>query len=440
MGYLPQFENDLFISYRHASNEAHDAWISKFCEELRARLAELVGTVTIWWDKPEIRAGDQWRPEIAAALDKAAIFLAIVSKTYFDSDVCRSELDRFLGRAKDPTEAAMQRRIVPIFKQPPKPDQELPQELAEAHGHKFFQLTKGSQRFREFGPGKDEETARQFWETLERLAQELMDQLETLKGFSRKRTVGNVYLARVGPELHADREKLRSDLQQQGYLVVPEHEYLWNASSLREKLVADLESAQLCVHLIARTASIQPETHERARLQLELAAAAMKRKARPAPLVWIQPASETDAAARPLTDYVERTLSNEGVEYSQGSLEDFKTQIYDTLPRSPARAATVPRREIALIVEEGDLASADPVNAVLVDKLSVESPRIKLVGAVARDPAFLAKTLARCAQAIIFWGAQSEEWVNELLTLEALTGHLGRQKLCVYVGGPATPE
>src|SRR5688572_295536 len=130
MGYVPRFKNDIFISYRHVSNEAHDKWIDAFCGALGASLAELVGNVTIWRDEAAIRAGDQWRPEIAAALDDTAIFLAIVSRTYFDSDVCRNELDGFLGRIKDASEA-LQRPIVPIFKQPPKLDQEMPQELAE---------------------------------------------------------------------------------------------------------------------------------------------------------------------------------------------------------------------------------------------------------------------------------------------------------------------
>src|SRR5580704_13926944 len=125
MGYLPQFKNDIFISYRRVSNEGEDRWVDAFCDRLRARLADLVGDITIWRDSAAIRAGDQWRPEIAEALDNAAIFLAIISRTYFDSDVCRAELDRFLGCAKEAAEA-MQRRIVPIFKQPTKPDQELP--------------------------------------------------------------------------------------------------------------------------------------------------------------------------------------------------------------------------------------------------------------------------------------------------------------------------
>src|SRR5688500_15936961 len=132
MGYLPQFENDIFISYRHASNQEQDRWVDAFCDRLQARLDDVVGNLTMWRDSAAIRADDQWRPEIGQALDNAAIFLAIISRTYFDSDVCRSELDQFLGRLKEATDSSP-RRIVPIFKQPARPDQEIPQELSAIH-------------------------------------------------------------------------------------------------------------------------------------------------------------------------------------------------------------------------------------------------------------------------------------------------------------------
>ena len=98
MGYLPQFKNDLFISYRRSSNEGDDPWVDNFCNSVRSQLRDLVGNVQIWRDTAELRGGDAWRPEIADAVDSTAVFLALISRTYFDSDECRKELDRFLGR------------------------------------------------------------------------------------------------------------------------------------------------------------------------------------------------------------------------------------------------------------------------------------------------------------------------------------------------------
>lgn len=441
MGYVPQFQNDIFLSYRHASNASDDKWVDVFRKNLEESLADLVGKVEIWQDSSDIKAGDLWRSEIGAALDKTAIFLAVVSRTYFDSDVCRAELDRFLAKVKDPKEV-VRRLIVPIFKQPPKPDQELPPELAEFHRHEFFKWdSTGSPHWHEFSPNKDEKAARNFSETLSRLAQDLMLQLESLKGMVQKQMLGTVYLATVGPELHTEREKLRSDLLQRGYRVVPERPYFWHASDFCQKIAGDLEAARMCVHVIGRTTSADPETHTRAKLQLELAAKAMKSKHKPTPLVWIQPANDTNDAARRLVDYVEKDLANEGVEYWQGSVEEFKTEIHDQLSRlSVASNPPKSHGDIALIVEESDIGATNELSDVLVEKLGQDFRRIPFSGSYPKDASSSIKALARCGQCAIFWGSQSEEWVNDILALNELTGYLGKERLCVYIAAPTTPE
>lgn len=438
MGYVPPFTNDIFVSYRRSSNEGRDKWVDTLCDELRQRLNDIVGEISIWQDTRALRAGDTWRPEIAAALDDAAIFLAVISRTYFDSDMCRGELDHVLGRVKEPA-TARRRRIIPIFKQPTKPGQELPHELTEIEHHEFFQPEPPpSLRFHEFSPAQP---VGPFWETLERLAQDLMAALDELKGQSRQEAVGTVYLARVGPELHNERAKLRADLQQRGYLVLPEREYFWNAADFHENIAADLDAAQLCIHQIARTASLDARTPARAKLQLELATRSMKSKGKPLPLIWIQPTSEPDSTTRALVDYIEGELSNEGVEYSQASLEDFKTQIYDKLaPRTPPRTAAPAASDVALIVEEADLPATGAITELLAEKLRLEPRRIKFSGSGPKDPSSVTRTLARCRRCIVFWGAQSEEWVREVLSLDVLTDFVGKQKLCVFCAVPPSPE
>jgi len=438
MGYLPQVENDLFVSYRRASNEAQDRWVDVFCETLETRLKDLVGDVKIWWDKDRLHVGQPWRKEVADALSSAAIFIAIISRTYLDSDECRKELDQFLGRLK---KAGSERKIMPIFKQPPKPDQELPHEMREIHRHDFFCIDPpGSSRFREFGPNQDRADTREFWAGLERVAQDIMVALEELNGQARRRAMGTVFVARVSPELQLERERLRSDLQQRGYLVVPQQEYLWNADDHQDRITRDLESARLCIHLVGCTASIEPTAASRAQLQLEFAHAAMKRKGRPSPMVWIQPASDVDASARELLDYIKCDLANEGVEYSEGGLEDFKTQIFDKLPPAPPRAVASPVRQVALLVEEGDVGRLGAIKGLLVDRLGVDPLPIKFAGSTPKDVGRLARTLASCEQCLIFWDQQSEEWVIDLLDGEALAGHLGAHRICVYAVGPETPE
>ena len=433
MAFLQQFKNDLFVSYRRTSNEGEDPWVDNFCASVRAQLRDLVGDVQIWRDTAELRAGDAWRPEIAEAVDSAGVFLALISRTYFDSDECRKELDRFLGRLKAADHGAG-RKLVPVYKHPPRPDQELPRELAEIGHHNFFNLDP--KPWRELDPRRDYDD---YHERLGRLVFDLMAALEDLQGRQKKQALGKVFVANVGPELLQERERLRTDLRQRGYLVVPEHAVLWNADDHQERLAQGLGEALLCVHLVQRQASVEPLTPARTRLQLDLAHAEMQRRGRPAPLVWVQPAAETDPTCQSLVDHIEQRLANEGIDYLQGSLEDLKTLMFDKLPRPAAQAAPRPR-EVAVLVEEADLTDLGPLKTLLADKLGIEPRPLKFSRATPRDGERLARTLATCPQALIFWHRQSEDWVFDLMDLDALADRLGPERLCIVAAGEGTPE
>ena len=138
-----QKKYDIFLSYRHLSDMGGDQWVTTFCENLNILLEESLGKkVDIFFDKFELRAGDKWRSEIDRALESAPIFLAIIVQSYFESVVCRQEMDRFLGLYKQANDATP-RLIFPIFKQPPPPD--LPPEIDEVHRpRKFYRDTRYS--------------------------------------------------------------------------------------------------------------------------------------------------------------------------------------------------------------------------------------------------------------------------------------------------------
>ncbi|HET6438308.1 MAG TPA: toll/interleukin-1 receptor domain-containing protein [Anaeromyxobacter sp.] len=439
MAYLaPQFRNDVFVSYRHAANEGPDHWVDEFCSVLRASLRDLLGPVGIWVDNPPLPAGEQWRRTIRQELDAAAIFLAIFSMTYLDSDECRDELDNFLKWLKG--SEGPPRRIVPVFKHPVDLTA-VPHEVAGIQNYKFFEREPSpSARFVEYRPDTGEAAKGKFVQAVARLAQDLMFELRALRGLTPERSAGSVFLARVKPELHDERERIRAELRQRGYSVVPEREYLWHTDGFLEQLAADLSAADLCVHLISGGDSVEPEANQRTRLQLEKAVEAMKKASRPLPLVWIQPsAGKGDAESSALVDHVQRNLANEGVEYCQGSLEDFKTQIYDKLTSTRTAEAAV-AEEVAVLTEEGDIGATAPISGFLVDALKLEPRRISFSGAKPKDPTALAAALERCGHAIVYWGSATEEWVRQILDLKPVVGRAGAERLCVYAAAPATPE
>jgi hypothetical protein len=437
LAYLSSFPNDLFISYKHVANETRDRWVDALCGALESELRQLIDKVHIWHDA-QLRGGEDWPEEIAKALDGAAIFLAVISRTYLDSDECRREFDRFLARMKDPDSGAM-RKIVPILRHPPREDQQLPQELARFQQYMFYQPDKApSPYFHELGPAAGGDLERQFWLTMAHLSQDLALTLEHLNGVARRKALGKVFLGSVGRELGSERERLRADLRQRGFIVVPECEYLWHADDCAERIAADLAGALLCVHLLPRSAPFDAETPRQARQQLEHARAAMRQAGGPAPMVWIRGADAIDDAWRGVIDYVENELANEGVEYATGSLEDFKTQILDRLPRpAPAPRAV---RSVLLLVEEQELAELGGLKSLLAGRLQLEPQTVKLAGAMPRDAERLALALAACDACLVWWGARDEDWLQDVLALPALAPALGPGRAGIVLGAPASAE
>jgi hypothetical protein len=271
---------------------------------------------------------------------------------------------------------------------------------------------------------------------MSRMVQDLTVALESMQGKQKSQARGKIFIARVGPELLQERERLRSDLRQRGLLVVPETEYLWNADDHVQRIQNDLSEALLCIHLVSRTESIEPLTPERDRLQLELAHDEMKKRQRPAPLVWIQPAASTAERNQPLIDYIEQTLANEGVEYLQGSLEELKTQLLELLPAPPKAGP----REVALLVEDADLSDLGPLKVLLAERLGVEPRPVKFAGSSPKSDERLQRTLVACQEVLIFWSRESDDWVTDLMDLPALQGHLRDKKVCIYATGESTNE
>lgn len=424
--------NQLFVSYRRVANDSSDKWVDVFCKELSKNLREMVGNeVALWRDSEELQPGKPWRPQLQTAIDEATIFLAVVSRSYFAEDECRKELDWFLRRIKQ--DPLVPRMIMPVFKQPPSPQKPPPPDVGILQRHEFFVPEPGEAgRWREFSPSEAD-----FWKLLARLAQDITLALEGMGGSTQQ---GKVYLARVCPELESQREEVRADLRQHGYEVVPQNEYFWNATDIDTQISADLEGALLCVHLVSGAESTDLDGVEHSQSQLLAAHAAMKASGGTAPLVWIQGAAKPHASAVELIRVITEELANDEVEVLCSSLETLKERVYDKIKAAlPADTAALDG-EVTLIVEEADVPALGGLRGLLADDLGVDAKLIKLQGSAPKDLDRLARALAASPRCIVFWGAQDEDWLDDVLGRAELRLHLGRDRLCVCTGGEPSAE
>ena len=97
----------VFISYSHQDEE----WKDLLVTQLRA--LELLGHIVIWDDR-KIDAGEQWYPEIQAAMQRADIALCLISPSYLASKFCVNEEVPFLLRRREQEDVL----LIPILVEP----------------------------------------------------------------------------------------------------------------------------------------------------------------------------------------------------------------------------------------------------------------------------------------------------------------------------------
>lgn len=102
---------DAFLSYSHVDDG--DSFITTLRSLLETEMQIRLGRrFDIFQDIDNIQAGEDFGDVINEALDDTALFIPILTPSYFNSDYCRKELRRFLER-----EASSGRRdlIVPVY-------------------------------------------------------------------------------------------------------------------------------------------------------------------------------------------------------------------------------------------------------------------------------------------------------------------------------------
>ena len=172
MAYIPGYEYDIFISYRHVDNDK--GWVSQFCESLSAKSKAMpeMNELEIWIDNQGLRGNTLFDDEIKSCIEQSALFLVIHSKNYPKSEYCRQELDWFLDYNNNQMSAANQSRLFNVLIHNIH-HEEWMEELSGTAGFKFYD-TESEDGYSY--PLKPE--CQVFDEKVEEL---LLDALETLK-------------------------------------------------------------------------------------------------------------------------------------------------------------------------------------------------------------------------------------------------------------------
>lgn len=100
MAQSPGYDHDIFISYAHNDNYGFGGgpgWVDVFEDWLFNWLNKRRGLtdLRIWRDKQRMQGNTVFDDAIQNAIDSSAIFIALTSRNYLQSDYCQKELRRF---------------------------------------------------------------------------------------------------------------------------------------------------------------------------------------------------------------------------------------------------------------------------------------------------------------------------------------------------------
>jgi hypothetical protein len=102
MGYLRQYEHDIFVSYAHA--EALNDWSKRLVEEARKLVATGLGLrqakdVDLWMDY-KITGNAPLTGQLRDKVEKSGVLLVLMSEWYLESSWCRDELGWFFDAVR----------------------------------------------------------------------------------------------------------------------------------------------------------------------------------------------------------------------------------------------------------------------------------------------------------------------------------------------------
>ena len=454
------FKNHLFISYAHIDNShfsgTEKGWIDLLHERLEIRLAMLLGKPpTIWRDK-RLRGSDVFNETIVIELAESAILVSVVTPRYVASLSCREEIESFFASAplKGGIQLGDKHRVFKAVKTY-VPYENHPTGTRDLLGYEFYERDQASERVREFDHeiGPRGEKDKRYWDKFEDLAwdiHELIKQLENSASENVPLSGAGIYLAETTSDLSEERDKVKRELQQHGYIVFPDKSLPLNGPSLQETVRAYLKRSRLSVHLIGENYGIIPEMEQErsiVRLQEELAVERGD-DAQFSRLIWLPPGLQpVDERQRKFVVDLQNSFnSHNGSELLQVKLEDLKTIIQTKLtrkakPEPAASEASGPAR-IYLICDQQDVDTVEPLrNYLFGQECEVTLPLLDGNEAEVLDDH--KENLLICDAVLIFQGQVSEGWLRmklrELLKLPGYgrtTPLLGK---LIYIDGPQSP-
>jgi hypothetical protein len=456
MSFLPEFEDDIFISYAHIDDrpltEGQKGWISSFHHALETRLAQLLCPDPAVWRDPKLQGNDIFEDKLIKRIPKIAVLISVISPRYIGSEWCMKEMREFYRVAEQRRGIRIEDKS-PIFKVVKTfvPAGSQPPEIQGLLGYEFYQVEKQTGRTRELNPDVDPDAIKSYWRKLEDLAQDIHQLLQGLKQSQNDPATQKsqdpsitVYLAETTFDLRDERDSIRRELQQRGYTVLPDAPLPSNAADFQNVVREYLKRSRLSIHLIGENYGDIPRTETRSLVYLQNELAAGQSSGPDfSRLIWMPvELKATDVRQQEFIEYLQRnSAAQQGAELLQTNLEELKQVIQDKLTAkkevTPAPVTPGSSPHIYLICDREDFAAIAPLRNYLYD-LGYEPILPSFEGSETELREEHKDNLLLCDACLIYYGASNEFWLrSKLRDLQKIAGYGRTQPMSakfIYIG------
>lgn len=442
--------DDIFISYTHYDNippgEGQKGWVDLFHKSLIALIEQYFEKSAKVWRDPKLHGHDIIEESLRRRLSASGLLVTIVSPKYLRSRWCLRELRWFIKfmNQRGGVSVGSKSRIFKVEKT--KSEQErLPRAIKNVvTGYNFYHYDETEDYIEHFKQGAGVPYDTRYWDTLDKLAQDIVKMLKILEGHRERHTVESagkvVYLAEPTPDLQSEYKRIKDELMKHDYYVLPDEPLPVERPHLHRLLSDYFNRSSLSIHLIGQQYLSLPQSEKLnsvIRLQKDLAAARLAR-ANFSRLIWVpDDLAITNEQESELVSYGEQRWM-QGTEFLQCSLDELKAVTLEKLEMNDRRPMLIRRKSLSatkglvneipshktiyLIYDKQDEAEIEAVHDCLYERgYEVSTPVFD-----AEDYRTVARhksKLAHCDGILIYYGKGNQEWLESNLDyLEIVRG------------------